>query len=38
MAVTTEASELARQQLFSWLREQVDIFGRTVIDESEQDR
>lgn len=38
MAVTTEASELARQQLFSWLREQVTVFGRTVIDESEQDR
>lgn len=38
MAVTTEASEMARQQLFSWLREQVRLFGRTVIDESEQER
>ena len=38
MAVTTEASELARQQLLDWLSEQVRVYGRTVIDESEQDR
>lgn len=37
MTARTETSELARLQLFTWLREQVDIYGRTVI-EPEHDR